>query len=347
MTRVAFYAPMKPVSHPTPSGDRRMARLFTHAFEIAGYTIEISSVFQSRDGKGKADLQADLIAQASIETDRIKAHWQEAPPDLWFTYHCYYKAPDLLGPALAKHFGIPYIIAEASRAKKRIGGPWDAFARRSEAAIDAADLLLAMTATDRFALDRDAPSHQRIADFPPFLDPGPAPPTKPPSSVLRLLTVAMMRAGDKLASYRQLAAALPYLQRDWHLTVIGDGPVRGEVMGLFESFGARVNIIGAVDHTNLRAYYEAADIFVWPGVNEAYGMAYLEAQAAGTPVTAADWPGPRTVIDHPLAPKDDPKAFAEAIISARSGAAAREYVLANHTLNAAAFRLKGFLGELL
>ena len=30
--------------------------------------------------------------------------------DLWLTYHSYYKAPDLIGPAVSKKLHIPYVI---------------------------------------------------------------------------------------------------------------------------------------------------------------------------------------------------------------------------------------------
>jgi glycosyltransferase involved in cell wall biosynthesis len=118
---------------------------------------------------------------------------------------------------------------------------------------------------------------------------------------------------------------------------------------LLAPFGARVEFVGAIDEGLLRGYYEAADVFVWPGVNEAYGMAYLEAQAAGTPVVAADWPGPRGVIGQPLAARNDPQAFARMITGMGPGAggAARDYVMDNHALAAAAGRLSGLLGDLL
>ena len=34
---IAFYAPLKPPDHDTPSGDRRMARLLLAAFKVAGH----------------------------------------------------------------------------------------------------------------------------------------------------------------------------------------------------------------------------------------------------------------------------------------------------------------------
>jgi len=354
MTRIAFHAPMKPPDHPTPSGDRRMARLLIEALKKAGYTPEIASDLRSRDGKGDAAVQAAHLDHASREIERLTALWRDDPPALWFTYHCYYKAPDLLGPALADRFGIPYVIAEASRARKRLDGPWAGFARRAEAAIDRADLLLAMTAHDRMALDRDAKDGQQIADFPPFLDPGPATAPKPASTMLNLLTVAMMRGPDKLASYRALAEAMAGFDgHDWHLTVVGSGEHRDEVAAMFAPCGERVAILsGILDPDALRHHYERANVFVWPGVNEAYGMVYLEAQAAGTPVVAQDWPGPRAVIgpSSAIVPRDDPARFREAIArvaTGDAGAAARRYVLQNHGIDAAAERLRVLLGGLI
>ena len=37
--------------------------------------------------------------------------------------------------------------------------------------------------------------------------------------------------------------------------------------------------------------YASGAIYVWPGFGEAYGLAYLEAQAAGLPVVAQDIDG--------------------------------------------------------
>ena len=42
----------------------------------------------------------------------------------------------------------------------------------------------------------------------------------------------------------------------------------------------------AVAREALPALYACADLYVWPAINEAYGMAFLEAQASGLPVVA-------------------------------------------------------------
>jgi len=161
-----------------------------------------------------------------------------------------------------------------------------------------------------------------------------------------------MRGADKLASYRALAAALRLVERNWHLTLIGDGPDRADVAAMFAEFGTRVTFVGAIeDATLLRHYYERADALVWPGVNEAYGMVYLEAQAAGTPVIAEDWPGPRAVIapGASIVPRGDTAGFAAALskgANVDAGRAARAHVLHHHGIEAAARRLGALLGEL-
>src|SRR4030095_4370142 len=73
-------------------------------------------------------------------------------PQAWFTYHLYHKAPDWLGPPVSRALGIPYLVAEASHAPKRAGGPWDLGQRAAAAAIAAADAILVLNPTDRDCL---------------------------------------------------------------------------------------------------------------------------------------------------------------------------------------------------
>ena len=68
-------------------------------------------------------------------------------------------------------------------------------------------------------------------------------------------------------------------------------------------------------HDALPGLYAAADAYLWPAVNEAYGMAFLEAQAAGLPVVAGRSGGVPDVIGETgiLTPAGDRAAFAEAV----------------------------------
>jgi glycosyltransferase involved in cell wall biosynthesis len=354
---IAFYAPMKAPDHPAPSGDRHIARLTLQALARAGLKATCVSRLRTLDMKGNPAAQASLLAEAGAEAARLTDKLAAAPPAAWFTYHCYYKAPDLLGPTVADALGIPYVISEASVSPKRRDGPWAEFAALSDTAITRADRLFWTTARDRPALE--AAGHgAKMIHLPAFLDPGPLVEPRPAGTPLKLLTVAMMRPGDKLESYRRLAAALAHLpgdwRGDWRLTVIGHGAAREAVLALLAPFADRLIHIDDIDESSLvRPHYDAADLLLWPGVNEGVGMAWLEAQAAGLPVVAEDGPAARAVIGGgKLAPPDDPRAFARAItIAADSRPAlsrtARAHIDTHHSLAAAAATLKSSLQELL
>ncbi|OED46485.1 glycosyl transferase family 1 [Rhodobacteraceae bacterium (ex Bugula neritina AB1)] len=342
--RVAFYAPMKPPHHPVPSGDREVARNLMHLLAASGADVQLASDLRIYDKHGDPQNQIALRAKAQTETANLIAQMGEA--DLWVTYHNYYKAPDLIGPAVAHARGIPYVQIESTRAKKRLTGPWTEFAKAAHLAADAADAVFYFTEQDRFALERDRCGNQSIAHLPPFL-----PVTElPEASVLAgpMLAAGMMRAGDKLASYRIIAETLTYLAGDWRLEIAGDGPARAEVETLMAPFGEKVRFRGQLTRTELAAAYAKASLFLWPGVNEAFGMVYLEAQAHGLPVVAQDRPGVRDVLlprTYP-APEGGAPALASMISHLLANPAAcnetardaREFISNSHLAPAAARR---------
>ncbi len=340
--RIAFYAPLKPPGHPTPSGDREMARALIAAIGAHGATVDQVSELRIYDGAGDASRQALLAEQARAEITRLTRQFADDRPALWVTYHSYYKSPDLIGPAVCRALGVPYIQIEATRARSRLTGPWAGFAAAAEASCDAADLILYLTDLDLITLDRDRPPHQRLARLRPFLPTDTLPAPARPASSTTMLSVGMMRAGDKLASYRIIADTLAMLDGDWQLDIAGDGPARDEVAALMAPFGPRVRFLGQLDRRALSAAYAGAALFFWPGVNEAWGRVYLEAQAAGLPVVTQDRPGVRDV----LAPGDHPSPEAGAAALARrlrhllddpanreaEGRAARAHVASHHLL---------------
>lgn len=63
------------------------------------------------------------------------------------------------------------------------------------------------------------------------------------------------------------------------------------------SLNGTLTLVGTVDEDELRAWYHAADVFVFPSVKEGFGLAVLEALAAGTPVIATDIPVFREYLD--------------------------------------------------
>ncbi len=295
MHSIAFYAPMKPPNHPTPSGDRAIARGLLQAL---GTKARLASSLRAYDGKGDTRLQADLIAQAAPEANKLIEQGRKDNWRLWFSYHNYYKAPDLIGPVVSKALNIPYILLEATRAKKRLDGPWADFACLAEAACDHADMILYFTQQDRQALEAYRHHDQLITYLPPFLADNQTVQVRNKPKDNTLLSIGMMRKGAKVQSYALIAQALGALKSpDWSLNIVGDGPARTELEAMFAPFGKHVTFLGQLDKAAICAEYTKASVFLWPGVDEAFGMVYLEAQAAGLPVVAQDRPGLRDVID--------------------------------------------------
>lgn len=354
--KLAFYAPLKAPDHPVPSGDRAMARALMSALEHGGHDVSVASDLRLYDGRGDAQAQERMADQAALEVARLMGTGRQQCWQAWLTYHNYYKAPDLIGPTVARLLGIPYLQVESTRARKRLSGAWASFAAAAEAASDAAHTIFYLTHRDAETLRRDAPEGQKLVHLPPFLDRTTLPPRSTQGGAM--LAVAMMRAGDKLASYALIAetlAALPATQ-DWHLDIAGDGPARPEVAALMAPFGARVTFLGALSPDELAAQYASASLLLWPGVNEAFGMTYLEAQAAGIPVVAQDRAGVRDVVYGPMTPVDaGPAALAQRVQTLLqdpaalhdAGTQARNRIAAQHLLPAAAARLNETLEALL
>ena len=365
--RIAFYAPMKPPAHPTPSGDRQIARLIMAALERAGHTVEVASDFRSYDGGGDAHRQATLAAAGAAVAADLIARWESDPdsaPDAWLTYHLYHKAPDHLGPAVARALGIPWLVVEASYAPKQAGGRWDAGHRAVADALAGAAAVVHLNPVDRACVQPRLPAGAADVMLGPFTD---APEAPPDRSAARgavaaqhglaadapwLLAVAMMRADAKRESYLVLADALNRLaDRHWHLVAAGDGPARMDIERAFAGLAGRVTWLGEAAPEALSEIYAAGDLLVWPGISESLGLSVLEAQAVGLPAVVGDAGALPTVVADGetglVTPEGDAAAFAAAVASllddagrrAAMGKAARSRAAAHHSLTAAAARL--------
>lgn len=297
--RIAFHAPLKPPDHPVPSGDRQIARLLMAALRQSGHEVQLVSRLRTREPDGDAERQRLLLDKADREIARLAGELSARPPDLWFTYHLYYKAPDLIGPAVSQRLGIPYVVAEASDAPKRLEGPWSDFARRARQAIGDADAVLTLNRADEAAV-ADLVAPERLHAMPPFIRTRPRPGKRQPARrTVRLLAIGMMRSGDKLASYRELAAALRGLgSEDWRLTIVGDGPAAQQVRNAFAPVRNRVTWRGGIAPAHLAGIMRDHDLMVWPAVNEAFGMALVEGACLGLPIVAGRTGGVPDVIAH-------------------------------------------------
>jgi glycosyltransferase involved in cell wall biosynthesis len=73
------------------------------------------------------------------------------------------------------------------------------------------------------------------------------------------------------------------------LLLIGDGENHAEIESLLAEYPTQFRWIKQVDHSDMAAYYKSANVFcLVPDSQEAFGMVYLEAMAAGLPIVATD-----------------------------------------------------------
>ncbi len=376
--RLAFYAPLKSPHHPVPSGDRRMARALVEALECQGHEVTLASQFRSFDREGDRERQGRIEALGARLANRLILRYQALPlaekPAIWITYHAYHKSPDWLGPAVCAALSIPYVLIETSYAPKQAGGPWDLGHRATERSVSNADVVLALTDIDHAGLVPLVREPTALRKFPPFLDPVPFAGASKERSRHRtmlaehfnmdidipwLLSVGMMRDDVKRNSYELLGKALQLiLDRPWQILVVGDGPSLPEVEKVLSALGPqRVRMAGILDQSRLAACYAAADVYAWPAVREAYGLAMLEAQASGLPVVAGHEGGVAEVVRHPatglLTSPGDPNAFALAVadlvdhpVKRRSmGQAAKLFVERERSLDGASRKLDRALIE--
>jgi rhamnosyl/mannosyltransferase len=170
------------------------------------------------------------------------------------------------------------------------------------------------------------------------------PPVLPFNGPLTLLFVGRLRYYKGLDTLLRALAGLHGV----HLTIVGDGPMRGPWEALAAELGVaeRVYFAGAVEDADLPALYHQAHLFVLPANAraEAFGTVLLEAMASGLPcVTTEVDTGTSWVVQDGITglvvPPKSPGALTEAIQSlldaprrrAAMGQAARARVVAEFT----------------
>ena len=184
----------------------------------------------------------------------------------------------------------------------------------------------------------------------------PAPPTASPrGGPIRLVSIGrLVEQKGQILLIEALAEAARSV--DLHLTLVGDGELRGAIEAAIAArgLGARVTITGWVDEARVRAELAAAQALVMPSFAEGLPMVVMEAMAMARPVISTYVAGiPELVRPGEtgwLVPAGDAAALARALVElartpaaalAAMGAAGRERVLARHDVDREAARLAG------
>ncbi len=353
--RIAFYTPFKPLGHAHPSGDLVTASGIYDYLLNGGHQVISASTLRCRWLYWKPWLWPRLL----WERRQVVRKFATNPVNLWFTYHSYYKAPDLLGPSASKKMNIPYVIFQGIYSTKRRRK----FKTRpgfylNKATLLAADHVFTNKKVDLINLKRLL-SDDRVTYVAPGINPEEFTFDRQARDGLRrhwcqndepvIFSAAMFRPDVKTEGLKWVIRTCGELGRKGHpfqLVIAGDGKERKTLQKLAaEQIPGRVRFVGKISRPELYRYYSAADLFVFPGIGESLGMVFLEAQSCGLPVVAFDNAGvPEAVADGKtgiLVPMYVLELFVDAVqqlltdknLRLKMGLAAKSYVREFHDLN--------------
>jgi len=376
--RVAFYCPLASTAEPQASGDRTQALSVIAALRDQGHEVEIISEYKAKLFWRRA---ARWRLPAALWAARRRSRGFR--PEAWLTFVSQPDAPDVMGPWLTAGRGVRYVIY-----KSPYRGRTYSDLRRREGNLRQTMVALPGWALHRVALRRaDSVVVNKASDFKGYQqDPVVSPklgllwPAVPlgqfrpdeaqrarvrqelgvPADAAVLLSVGRLwdKRGRKAISLKFLIDATEELigrGRRVRLVIVGDGASRPEIEEHAAKLGPAVTFTGPVDYGDLPAWYNAADVFAYPGLQEFIGLVYLEAQACGVPVVAfANGGIPAIVKDGEtgfLVPPMDQPAFVQRLdqlvrdgeLRRRLGGAGRAHVQEHHDLETWGKTLAGLL----
>lgn len=120
----------------------------------------------------------------------------------------------------------------------------------------------------------------------------------PPAPVPTLVTVGHLVARKRHADVLRAMWVLRDRHPALRYLVVGDGPERPALEALADELGLRdrLDLVGQLPHAAALERARTGHVFVLPSVDEAFGVAYVEAMAAGIPaIGCVREPGPQEI----------------------------------------------------
>lgn len=353
--KIAFYAPFKPLGHKNPSGDLIIGKGIVEFLTDRGHQIKVQSTLRARW------IYFKPWAWPKLAFDCIKCikNLHKTRPDLWLTYHSYYKAPDIIGPLVCRILNIKYVIFQgiyATKPKRRFKTIAGFYLNRS--ALLRADHVFTNKSSDLKNLKRVI-QEDRLTYIRPGIKPCEFKKDEKLGVEQRkkwgiknkchvILTAGMFRNDVKTRGLSWLIRCcnrLVQLNMDFHLVIAGAGRMESHLKNLAERhIQGHYTFAGKIKRDKMYQFYSSGDVFAFPGISESLGMVYLESQSCSLPVIAFKNGGiPEVVKDRKtgfLLPMYECKRFSDMLIyllnnqaiSEQMGKDAKAYVKKYHDI---------------
>jgi len=221
-------------------------------------------------------------------------------PDL---LHAHTRVTQVLAWALHRFTGIPYVTTchglYRSRVGRRLFPCWGKnVIAVSKATMDRLIKQYKLTSPHRVVLVENGIEISR------FLQP------PPPKDIAAFRQANGLRGQPIIGSVARLSPvkgfefllkAMPALLKEFprlQMVLVGDGPARADLVRLAYALKIQEHVVITHPVEDARIPLSTMDCFVAPSLLEGFGLALVEAMAAGVPVVATQSGGPSEIIEH-------------------------------------------------
>lgn len=120
-----------------------------------------------------------------------------------------------------------------------------------------------------------------------------------PPHPLNIVCVARLVRRKHIRAVVEAAALLSEERQDFTIQIIGDGEEQAMLECVSDKLRLRgvVQFLGAVNHDDIAPYYQRADVFILPSLNEGMSNSLLEALASGLVIISTPTGDAATIVD--------------------------------------------------